>query len=124
MLSCKCGFSSVFVWSPSRGGVFALPDLWMILEVVAVALGLEAVSALLKIEVAFLASPHLFVVSWIRIQPGRQPPPATALLHFASTIPLHQGNGHACWPGRFRTVSLCAVHHAPCRASTTRVVTW
>jgi len=70
MLSWECGFSSVSVWSPSRGGVFALPDLWMILEVVAAALGLEAVSALPKMEVAFLASPHLLVVSWTRFRPG------------------------------------------------------
>jgi len=87
-----CSESVIFLVSPDRAppaGVFALLDLWMIPEVVAAALGLGAVSALPDIEVAFLASPHLFVVSWTRFQPGQQPPPAKALLHFASTVPLH-----------------------------------
>jgi len=103
--------------------VFALLDLWVVPEVVAAALGLGAVSTLFEMEVAFFASPHL-VVPWTRFRPGRQPPSAKALLNFASTVPLHQGDGHACWPGRFRTVSLCAVHRALCRASTTGAVIW
>jgi len=40
-----------------------------------------------------------------RFRPGWQPPPARALLHFASTALLCQGHGLVCWPGRFRTVS-------------------
>jgi len=105
-------------------GVFALLDLWTVPEMVVAALGLGAVSALPETEVAFFASPHLLVVPWTRFRPGRQPPPVKALLHFASTVPLHQGDGHACWPGRFRTVSPCAVHCASCRASTTGAVIW
>jgi len=107
---------------PLPGGVFALLTLWMVLEVVVVALGL--VDALPELEVAFHAPPRLLVVPCTCLRPGWQPPPARALPHFAFTAPLHQGGGHACWPGRFRTVSLCAVSRAPRRANTTEAVIW
>jgi len=82
------------------------------------------VGSLPEVEVAFSAPPRLLVVPWTRLRPGRQPPPAKVLLHFASAVPLAQGDGHACWPGRLRTISLCAVPRAPCRASTTGAVFW
>jgi len=92
----------------------------MVLEVVVVALGL--VGALPEPKVAFHAPPRHLVVPRTCFRPGDQPPPARASPHVSSTAPLHQGDGHACWPGRFRTVSLCAVSQAPCRANTTGAV--
>jgi len=43
---------------------------------------------------------------------------------FFSIAPLRQGDSHVYRPGRFRTVSLCAVSQAPCRANTTGAVFW
>jgi len=37
--------------------------------------------------------------------------------------PALSGDGHV-WPGRFCTVSLCAVSQTPSRANTTEAVTW
>jgi len=53
---------------PLPWGVFALLNLWMVLEVVVVALGL--VGALLGPKVAFHAPPRLFVVPRTCFRPG------------------------------------------------------
>jgi len=63
--------------------------------------------------VAFPPSPSFLGGSWACFRPGRQPPLAKTSQHITSTVPLHQGDGHAGWPGRFCTVLLCAVRHAP-----------